>query len=369
MKLLSFIFLLFNLPFLHEAGFRGEGMTIAVIDAGFFRANDPTVFPQERIVGVYDLLEGDTMAVDTFGLYDDPTNPHGTMVLSTMLYQDSAAGFVGTAPGANYILIRSEDKYAEYYGEVVRLARAFRLADSLDVDIVTVSLGYSEFDTLPDGQPNPLNFRYEDMNGKSVAAQAATELVRHGRFVVVSAGNDGNKNWHYVATPADADSILTVGAVNPDSVVSPFTSYGPTADGRLKPEICALGQGSPVYRPNETDSLGNYVGAVGVANGTSFSAPEVAGMVACLWQALPNLTPMELRQLIMESASTYPLHDDQTGYGIPDAWFAYSGQRTGLKEQKQTADGVHKRIENGQVVILKNGIKYTVLGLPISKND
>ena len=132
MKLLSLILLLFNLTQMHEAGFRGEGMTIAVIDAGFFRANDSTVFPQEQIVGVYDLLAGDTTAVDTFGMFSDPDNPHGAMVLSTMLYQDSAAGFVGTAPGANYILIRSEDKYAEYYGEVERLVRAFRLADSMD---------------------------------------------------------------------------------------------------------------------------------------------------------------------------------------------------------------------------------------------
>ena len=368
MKLLSLIFLLFNLPFLHEAGYRGEGMTIAVIDAGFFRANDPTVFPQEQIVGVYDLLEGDTTVVDTFGMFNDPDNPHGAMVLSTMLYQDTAAGFVGTAPGANYILIRSEDKYAEYYGEVERLVRAFHLADSLGADIVTVSLGYSKFDQI-DGQPNPRDYTYEDMNGQSIASKAATELVRHGRFVVVSAGNDGNKDWHYIAIPADADSILTAGAVNPDSVVAPFSSFGPTSDGRLKPEISALGQGSSVYRPNEKDSLGNYVGALGVANGTSFSAPETAGMVACLWQALPNLTPMELRQVIIESASTYPLHDEQMGYGIPDAWFAYSGERTGLSNKSASDCGHMKRIENGQLIILKNGIKYTVLGLPIGKND
>ena len=368
MKLLSLIFLLFNLPFLHEAGYRGEGMTIAVIDAGFFRANDPTVFPQEQIVGVYDLLEGDTTVVDTFGMFNDPDNPHGAMVLSTMLYQDSAAGFVGTAPRANYILIRSEDKYAEYYGEVERLVRAFHLADSLGADIVTISLGYSKFDDI-DGQPNPRNYTYEDMNGQSIASQAATELVRHGRFVVVSAGNDGNKDWHYIAVPADADSIMTVGAVNPDTVASAFTSYGPTSDGRLKPEVSALGQGSQVFRTNEKDSLGNYVGALGVANGTSFSAPETAGMAACLWQALPTLTPMELRQLIIESASLYPLHEDQRGYGVPDAWYAYTGQRTNLEVPKVATDDVKKCLENGQLIILKEGIKYTVLGLPMKKND
>ena len=368
MKLFTLILLLFNLTQLHEAGYRGEGMTIAVIDAGFFRANDPTVFPQEQIVGAYDLLKGDTTAVDTFDMFNDPNNTHGTKVLSTMLYRDTAAGFVGTAPDAHYILIRSEDKYAEYYGEVERLAKAFHLADSLDADIVTISLGYSKFDDI-DGQPNPLNYTYADMNGSSIASRAATELVRKGRFVCVAAGNDGNKDWHYIAIPADADSILTVGAVTADSVAADFTSFGPTADGRLKPEVSALGKNSPVYAPEVQDSLGNYVGAVSTANGTSFASPETAGMVACLWQALPNLTSMELRQLIMESASLYPLHEDQRGYGIPDAWFAYSGQRLSLDELKKAAEGVCKRIENGQLVILKDGIKYTVLGLPMRKNN
>ena len=136
MNLLGFILLLFNLTQLHEAGFRGEGMTIAVIDGGFFRANDSTVFPQEQIIGAYDLVLGDSLAVDSLGMFEDPNNNHGTKVLSTMLYQDTTVGFVGTAPNAHYILIRSEDLSAEYYGEVERLARAFHLADSLDADIV-----------------------------------------------------------------------------------------------------------------------------------------------------------------------------------------------------------------------------------------
>lgn len=367
MNLLGFILLLFNLTQLHEAGFRGEGMTIAVIDGGFFRANDPSVFPQDQIVGVYDLLEGDSLAVDSIGIFDDPNNNHGTKVLSTMLYRDTAAAFVGTAPDAHYILIRSEDISAEYYGEVERLVRAFHLADSLDADIVTVSLGYSRFNDI-DGQPNPKNYTYQDMNGLSIASKAATELVRKGRFVCVAAGNDGNNDWHYIAVPADADSILTVGAVAEDSLAAYFTSFGPTADGRLKPEVSALGELSTVYYPEVQDSLGQYVGMLSLANGTSFSTPETAGMVACLWQALPNLTNMELRQLIMESSSLYPLHEDRRGYGIPDAWFAYSGERTSLKTLSDAPEGVQKRIENGQLMILKNGIKYTVLGLPVQKN-
>lgn len=366
--MLGIIFLLFNLTKLHEAGFRGEGMTIAVIDGGFFRANDSTVFPQNQIVGAYDLLEGDSLAVDSLGMFDDPNNNHGTKVLSTMLYRDTIEGFVGTAPEAHYILIRSEDISAEYYGEVERLVRAFHLADSLGADIVNVSLGYHLFNDI-DGHPNPHNFTYQDINGSSIASRAATELVRKGRLVCVSAGNEGDKDWHYITIPADADSILTVGAVNFDSIAASFSSFGPTADGRNKPEVSGLGKQAIVYSPEMQDSLGHYVGGISRANGTSFSSPEIAGMAACLWQALPNLTSMELRQLIMESSSLYPLHDDQLGYGIPDAWFAYSGERTNLKEQQNTSEGVQKHIENGQLMILKNGIKYTVLGLPVQKNN
>jgi len=372
MKLIGLILLLFNLTPLHQAGYQGQGMTVAVIDAGFFRANDPTVFPQNQILGTFNLLEGDSLATDTFDMFSDPVNVHGTMVLSTMLYQDTTeGGFVGTAPKASFYLIKSEDIYAEYYGEVERLARAFRLADSLDVDIVTVSLGYSLFEDI-DGQPNPRNFTYADMNGRtSPASRAATELVRKGRFVVLAAGNDGNKPWHYIATPADADSILTVGAVNvnDNDSVAPFSSFGPTSDGRLKPETSASGWGATVYKPAEQDEQGNYVGAVGVANGTSFAAPATAGMAACLWQALPNLTSMELRELIMQSSSLYPLHEDQRGYGVPDAWLAFNGPDTGIAQPQKDNSSPCKRIENGQLIIVHEGIKYTVLGIPMLKND
>ena len=361
MNIFALILLLFNVNLLHDAGFRGEGMKIAVIDGGFFRANDPTVFPQDRIIATYDLLQGDSLAVDSIGMFDEPDNNHGTKVLSTMLYDDGV--FTGTAPKASYILIRSEDKAAEYYGEVERLARAFALADSLDADIITVSLGYTMFNPLPGDSVHPLDFTYEDMDGTSVAAQAATRLARNGRLVLVAAGNDGNRPWHYISTPADADSILTVGAVDVNDSAAWFTSYGPTADGRLKPEVSALGAATTIYCPEATDSLGNYIGLVSPGNGTSFATPEVAGMAACLWQALPTLTAMELRDLIMQSSSLYPSYDYQRGYGIPDAWSAYNRYKSLLTTTPETPDSQVKRIENGQVVIIRNGVKYSVLGL------
>lgn len=357
MKLLSLILLFFNLNLLHELGFKGEGMTIAVIDAGFFRANDPTVFPQEQIIGVYDLLKEDSLAIDSLDIFDDPNNVHGTCVLSTMLYQDTAAGFVGTAPGASYYLIRTEDYYGEYKGEVDRLARAFYLADSLDADVITCSLGYYYFDD------STQNYSYADMDGSSPAAKAATELARHGRIVCVSAGNEGNKPWKYITTPADADSILTVGAFDAYGLPASFSSYGPTYDMRMKPEVSSLGAPTTVYNPSAMDATGShYIGQLRSSNGTSFSCPQVAGMVACLWQAMPQLSAMELRQLIMESCSLYPYSDARMGYGEPDAWYAYTGERTSIQAIPTDAQNTCKQIENGRVIIIRSGQRYDVLG-------
>lgn len=318
---------------LHDAGFRGEGITIAVIDGGFFRANEESVFPQDHILSWHDLvlddrLQGDTCVADSIGMFSDPNNCHGSYVLSTMLYESPQ--FCGTAPDAHYILIRTEDMGAEYPGEAERLARGIRLAEELGADIITSSLGYSEFDDPA------LNYSYQQMDGSTVSSRAATEAVRHGLFVCVSAGNSGNKAWHYISAPADADSILAVGAVAQDSLPAAFSSYGPSADGRLKPDVAAWGQRTTIFYPNLQDSLGNYVGGLSSGNGTSFACPEVAGMVACLMQALPHLSVMELRDYVLRSSHLYdsvqyamanpelhvPIHP-QLGYGIPNAWLAY----------------------------------------------
>lgn len=345
---------LFNLAPVHDLGYRGEGKTIAIIDAGFYRANDENVFPKERIVGVYDLLQGDTLSRDTFDMFSDRTNAHGCMCLSTMLYDDEK--FTGTAPDANYILFRSEDIYAEYYEEEVRLARAIHMADSLGADIITISLGYNRFDN------NIGDHSYRDMTGQGVAAQAATEAVRNGRFVCVAAGNDGNNDWHYISTPADADSILTVGAVMASGEVASFSSYGPSYDGRIKPEVAAMGQATTIYIPTLVDdSTHQVVGGVSVGNGTSFATPEVAGMVACLWQAFPHLSSMQLRRLIIENASQYASADCRIGYGIPDAWQTYSALATAV-EAVSAEQKCEKRIENGRVVIIRDGIRYSILG-------
>ena len=307
-----FLFLsswLLGLEPLHEAGFRGEGITIAVIDGGFYGVDqDSAAYPPEQIIGWKDFLGKDS----TF--FTDIEESHGSMVLSTMLTERTDDGqALGTAPGANYFLIRTEDIYAEYPGEMDNLVRGIRYADSIGADIITISLGYRQFD---DPQ---YDLQYEDINGQSAVSLAATEAARHGRIVVVAAGNDGNDPWHYIAVPSDADSILCVGAVSEDSVIAPFSSFGPTADGRELPQVSAWGFNCLVYSPS--------AGCCIRKNGTSFATPRIAGMAACLRQALPQLSAMEIRRMIIESASNFPNWDPQMGYGIPNAaaiWQAYT---------------------------------------------
>lgn len=312
---------LFNLTPLHEAGYRGEGITIAVIDGGFYGMdNDDSPFPQEQILGWKDFLGREE------SFFSSQNELHGTMVLSTMLLAEDEDGQpFGTAPGANYYLIRTEDQAKEYAEEMDNLVKGIRYADSIGADIITISLGYRLFDDPAQ------DLKYENLNGQSAVSRAATEAARHNRLVCVAAGNDGQIDWHYISVPSDADSILTVGAVSEDSVAGGFSSYGPTADGRMKPEISAWGVRCPVYNPSTR--------AFSISNGTSFATPRIAGMAACLWQAFPQLTAMQLRQLIIESSSTYPEWNAQAGYGIPDAGKIYRElQGSGLAETKPNED-------------------------------
>ena len=179
-------------------------------------------------------------------------------------------------------------------------------------------------------------------------------------LLVVAAGNDGNKDWHYLSTPADADSVLTVGAVDVDGQIAAFSSYGPSADGRVKPEVCAMGRGTSIIHPeNENITRGN---------GTSFACPLIAGMAACLWSALPDATNMEIRERIIRSADRYTQPHEQYGYGIPDAWMAYTQTTTAIPSmQIEQPSKARKIMQNGQLYILYNNEYYTILGNKISK--
>jgi serine protease AprX len=292
---------------LHRAGFTGKGMTIAVIDGGFFNADRNPKFDQNKIVGNHDFIDKkmDFMHGDT----------HGSSVLSTMLVKDSSV-FIGTAPDAAYWLLRSEDTDTEYPAEEDYWVAALEYADSIGADVITSSLGYSEFDD------SRFNHTWDQLDGKSAfISQAAAMGVQKGLLIVVSAGNEGGNNWGKITFPGDVDGVLTVGAVSPNLKPAYFSGRGFTADGRIKPDIMGIGATAATITPE---------GNTAWKDGTSFSAPIIAGLTACLRQALPDLSAQEIVGLIKNNSSQSLTPDSVMGYGIPDFYAAYR-QGTGIE--------------------------------------
>tara|TARA_R110001592_G_scaffold85244_1_gene251746 strand:- start:1806 stop:3428 length:1623 start_codon:yes stop_codon:yes gene_type:complete len=292
--------------FLHQIGYTGTGMQIAVIDAGFPNVNTLAAFQRLRdnnqILGGYDFVDRST------DFYKG--NNHGTNVLSDIGgYIDSQ--FVGTAPDASFYLFRTEDAENEVPLEESLWVEAAEMADSLGVDVINTSLGYTTFDNAA------YNYTYNDMDGKTTFITRGAEIgVSRGMILVNAAGNEGNDDWKYMGAPADAASIFTVGAVNATGNIAAFSSFGPTSDGRIKPDV--LAQGQNVYVINHIS------GTAVTSNGTSFSSPIMAGIVACFWQAFPDLTNLQIMQRIRESADKYNNPTAQEGYGIPNFENAYS---------------------------------------------
>lgn len=285
---------------LHENGFSGNGMQIAVIDAGFPNVDNFAAFQRIRennqILGGYDFVNRSENFYT--GHY------HGMAVLSSIAgYVDNQ--FVGTAPDAEFYLFITEDNLNEVPLEESLWVEAAEKADSLGVDVINTSLGYSSFfDNVNH------NYTYNDMDGKTAFISRGAEIAfSRGMILVNSAGNEGNDPWHYINAPADAPSVLSIGAVNSTGVIASFSSFGPTSDNRVKPDV--LAQGTGVYVINST-------GNIATSNGTSFSSPVLAGVITCLWQAFPDKTNAEIIQFVKESANLYENPTVQEGYGIPD---------------------------------------------------
>ena len=333
-----------NLHLLHEAGFHGQGITMAIIDGGFQNADSLAAFApiREQILGVYDMTD------DVDDIYGE-TGGHGTKCFSTIAA--ITPDYFGTATAANYYLIRSEEHLTESPKEMDNWVAAIELADSLGVDIASTSLGYAMFDV------EEFTLSYADMDGQSTrCSQAAQIASRKGMLLVVAAGNEGNKDWHYISAPADADSILTVGAVDIHDSIAAFSSWGPTADGRIKPEVCAVGYQTATINPIDN--------RVVWGNGTSFACPIIAGMAACLWSALPHANNMEIRERIIQSANRYSLPHDQYGYGIPNAWQAYQAALANIENIHQpNGNQAHKQIINGELRIIYQGKAYNIMGI------
>jgi|TARA_B110000114_G_scaffold98138_1_gene103390 subtilisin family serine protease len=356
--------------FLHQEGFTGSGMHIAVIDAGFPNVDQLQAFQKIRdnnqILGGYDF-------VNRSKSYFTGHN-HGTNVLSDIAGYIEGV-FVGTAPDASFYLFITEIIDKEVPLEESLWVEAAERADSLGVDVINTSLGYTTFDN-----PN-YNYSYADMDGKTAFISRGADIIAsRGMILVTSAGNSGSNSWKYMGAPGDAASVFTVGAVNASEDIASFSSFGPTSDGRVKPDVLAHGENVFV--------IDHQIGTPKPSNGTSFSSPVMTGVVACFWQATPELTSTQVMQKIRESADRYSNPDEQYGYGIPNFKTAYetvlnvdkqnfintttiypnpvSASFT-LKMKRNDLNGVHVKIYNllGKKVYEQGNLKSSVLNVSV----
>ena len=300
---------------LHNRGFTGKELLIALLDAGYWRVDQLAAFDSlwqnGRILGTRDFV---TPGANVFG---DDMHGHGMMVLSTM-GANLPGQLVGTAPHASYFLIRTEDGASEYVIEEYNWVSGAELADSLGEDIINSSLGYTTYDDPAQ------NHTYEDMDGNTaIATIGADRAASRGILVVNSAGNSGGSAWRYIGAPADGDSVFSIGAVDYLGNYAGFSSKGPTYDRRVKPNIATQGQGAAFI---------SYGGTVSYGNGTSFSSPITAGMMACLWQAHPELNNIQLMNAVMQTASQSNAPDSLLGYGIPNFLAAHASLSVGHSE-------------------------------------
>ena len=284
---------------MHEQGFHGENKLVAILDAGFLRADKvpflSTLFAENRVLATYDFPDRNP------NVYND--DEHGLNVLSIMA-GELPGQFYGPAYKATYLLLRTEIAATENPVEEAYWLFGAEYADSTGADVINSSLGYSTFDNPAD------NHTYADLTGsKTIISRAATWAAEAGMVVVVSAGNDGAMAWKYIGAPADSPGVLSIGAVDRTGTLARFSSVGPTPDGRLKPDLVALGQGT---------TLGTSAGVIATGDGTSFSGPLVAALATGFWQAYPTLTATQVRAALRQSGSQADRPDAKYGYGIPN---------------------------------------------------
>ncbi len=317
--------------FLHNHGFRGEGMHLAMLDAGFF--NYLTLRPfdsirqNNQILGTWDFVANEPSV--------NEDNSHGMLCLSTIAANVPGV-FVGTSPKTSFYLYRTEDVASEYPVEEQNLAAGLERSDSVGVDLCSISLGYTEFD-------DPIfNYTYANLNGNTTISARASDLAaKKGMLIVVANGNEGTKPWRFLVSPADGDSVMAVGAVDTLGNVAAFSSYGPSSDGQIKPNVSAVGLNAVVASAS--------TGAPVYGNGTSFASPNMAGITSCLWQAFPEVNNMGIIDALQQSASKASAPDNRVGYGIPDAKKAFVHLIKKMYSQQATL--------NNCIGVLQVGIK------------
>ena len=317
-----------RLDLLHGLGHRGEGLLVGVLDSGFDRVDTNPAFARAHDEGRI-TVGGNFPNGGAASPWIYSEHYHGAMVLSTMVGQLDAPGqapYLGTAPDAAYVVFRTEDVDWEHLVEEYHWVAAAERADSLGCDVLNTSLGYSLFDDAASNH-SPLELDGETFRITQASDIAATK----GMLVFNSAGNSGNSPWEKITAPADGDSVIAVGAVDVFGQHASFSSYGPSADGRVKPDLCATGRDAAYVHPD---------GSIRTGNGTSFSSPILCGAATSLWSAHPNQPAWAIRRALIESASQWAAPDTVRGFGIPDLWAAHLALGGGAPDATSGGTGV-----------------------------
>ncbi len=291
-----------NGEFLHNKGYTGDGITIALLDAGFYHYKELSAFDSIRmnnhVLGEKDFVDYDNSV--------DEDNVHGMYCLSTIA-ANIPGTMIGTAPHASFWLLRSENDFSEYPVEEQNWIAAAEFADSAGADMISSSLGYYYFD-----DPS-FNHSYNDIYASSTTVSKGAAVAAYkGMIITNSAGNEGNNQWHYIIFPADADSVCAVGATDDNGQIASFSSYG--YPGKVKPNIVSVGLNTTIFGTNDVPVAGS---------GTSFSNPNINGLIACLWQAFPAYNNMTILNAVYQSADRYDNPNNHYGFGIPNMQKAY----------------------------------------------
>lgn len=301
---------LLGIPLLHAAGNRGEGIWVAVMDGGYTNVDTLPFFDSVALNGRlfqgWDFVERDAAVFESAS--------HGTSVLSVMA-ADLPGYFVGTAPEATYLLLKTEDTGGEFPVEEANWIAGAEWADSIGADIINASLGYTTFND------STLNHNYLQLDGRTaIGSRGASIAATKGMIICNSAGNSGDEPWRHIGVPADAPGVIAVGAVQHDGSVASFSSAGPTPDGRIKPDLVAPGDAVVV--------AGNTGTELGLSSGTSLASPMLAGALASLWSAFPDKTAAQILDAVFTVADQANQPDTERGYGLPDmtrAWMRLGG--------------------------------------------
>ncbi|MEI9913276.1 MAG: S8 family serine peptidase [Bacteroidota bacterium] len=291
--------------FLHNIGLRGQGMQVAMLDGGFFNYTTldamDSIITNGQVLSTWDFVNREASVVED--------NSHGMMCLSTIA-ANIPGQFIGKAPKANFHLFKTEDVSSESPIEEFNWVCGAERADSTGADVVSSSVGYNTFDNAA------LNYSYSDMNGNTAISTTGADLAaKKGLIIFQSAGNYGTDSWHYLIAPSDGDSVVAVGAVNAAGAIWTGSSYGPSSDGQVKPDMASVGLNALVQGTGNT---------IGVGTGTSFACPNMAGLGTCLWQGFPEFNNMRIIRALREAGSIYTTPNERIGYGIPDMKVAFT---------------------------------------------